>query len=141
MASRSRLHNDLRPNETSPKIAQEQIIMTIRYSNGYTVEAILLTHTQESMRVEIQGGDDVAEFREINGRWVSEDCEPVEMEFAWTRRADAPVVTVDDCICSQELAARLLDMLFSGESDPETIAAMNRVSAIASAPVYHHVVL
>jgi hypothetical protein len=112
--------------------------MTIRYNNGYTVDALLLAQTEASMRVGLRGGEDVVEFRKIKGRWVSEDCEPVEVEFAWTRRSDEPTVTLDDCICSPELAAQLLHMLFSGEVDPET--AMKAVARVAAAPAHTHVV-
>ena len=92
--------------------------MTIRYSNGYTVDGILLSREGNSMRVAIQDCDEVAEFFEINGTWVSVACEPVEVEFAWMRRGELPEVTEADCICSEELAARLVEMLFAGENPP-----------------------
>jgi hypothetical protein len=34
------------------------------------------------MRVAVKDTDDAAEFRMINGAWVSEDCEIVRLEFA-----------------------------------------------------------
>ena len=114
--------------------------MTIRYSNGYSVEAVLLSHAQDTMRVEVRGGCDVVELRKINGRWVSEDCEPVDVDLAWAQQKDLPIVSVNDCICPPELAAKLLHMLFSGEKDAAAIAAMNRAGAVNAAPVYQRLV-
>ena len=111
--------------------------MTLRYSNGHTVEAILLSRNENRMRVSIQGLDDAMQLTEINGAWVTEDCEPVQVEPAWKRHSDLPVVKLDDCICSHELAARLLHMLFSGENDPEVSAAIERT---ACEPTYTQVV-
>jgi hypothetical protein len=140
MASRFSLHNDLRPNDTSPKIAQEQINMTIRYSNGYTVEAVPLSRGENVIRVEVRGGSDVLELRQINGQWITEDCEPVEVNFGWVQHKDVPVVTINDCICSPELAAKLLHMLFSGEDAPAAIDAIDRAASVNGAPVCHQVV-
>lgn len=112
--------------------------MTIRYSNGYTVEAVLLARTEDSLRVQMRGVDDVVEFRNVDGRWISEDCEPVEIEFAWAQ-LDEPTVVVDDCICSPELAARLLHLLFSGEASPESVRAVRKAGE-AERPVHSHVV-
>jgi hypothetical protein len=105
--------------------------MIIRYSNGQIVEAILLARTGNSMRVAIQESDETAEFHAINGTWVSEDCEPVEVEFARMRSRDIPVVTETDCICSHALAARLVHMLFSGEDAPKA-TLVSRAAAYAS---------
>jgi hypothetical protein len=93
--------------------------MTIRYSNGQTVEAILLSRTSNSMRAAMRGSEEVVEFFDINGIWVTEHCEPVEVEFAWMRHADVAEITETDCICPPELAARLLHLLFSGEDAPK----------------------
>jgi hypothetical protein len=89
--------------------------MTIHYSNGKSVEAILLNRTDNSMRVALRGSDDIAEFHEVNGFWVSENCELVDVEFAWMRHAQLPAVTEADCVCSQELASRLIHLLYAGE--------------------------
>jgi hypothetical protein len=97
--------------------------MTIRYNNGRAVEAILLSRTQNAMRVAIKESDDTAELREINGTWVSEDCGPVQVEFAWMRNVERPVVTVENCVCSEELAGRLIQMLFAGDEAPKALAS------------------
>ena len=112
--------------------------MTIRYINGYTQQAMLLSRSENSMRVAIQGSEDVLQFTQVNGTWITEDCEPVQVDFAWSRTADLPVVTLKDCICSHELAARLLHLLFTGENPPEGEGAA--VRTIVSTPVYCQVV-
>ena len=87
----------------------------IRYRDGHTVEAALLARTAKSMRVAINGSDDAVEFQQVHGTWVSDDCEPVTIEFDCDSVEHAPAVREEDRICARELAARLLRMLFSGE--------------------------
>lgn len=112
--------------------------MTIRYSNGFQVEGVLLTRTEDSMRVAVQGSDDILQLSLILGQWITEDCELVQVNFAWAKQDDRTVVTLDDCICSKDLAAKLLHLLFSGDQDAEAEAAA--LGAAASAPVYHQVI-
>ena len=76
--------------------------MTIQYSDGKAVEAVVMSRTETTLRAVIEGADDVTEFSNIHGIWVSEDCEPVTIVFAWQRR-NSP-----KAMCSQELAARLV---------------------------------
>ena len=57
--------------------------MTIYYTDGRSLEGVLLRRTDDSLRVAVEGSDDVEEFTRINGVWVSGDCEPVRIEFAW----------------------------------------------------------
>ncbi len=87
--------------------------MTIRYQNGTVIEGSTLFRTEETMRVAVKGGDDVMQFTNIHGTWVSEDCEPVIMEIGMTRR---PVAGYSDAgfICPPELASRLVGLLFTG---------------------------
>jgi hypothetical protein len=112
--------------------------MTIRYNNGYQIEGVLLSRNDTAMRVAVTGSEDVLHLNQINGTWVTEDCEPVHVDFAWAKKEELPVVTLDDCICSKELAAELLHLLFSGDQDAEAEAAA--LSASATAPIYHQVV-
>jgi hypothetical protein len=93
--------------------------MIIRYADGTTVEAILVSRNGNTMRVVMRGSDDVAEFTGWNGTWVAEDCEPVTIEFEWQRQALSQPVTEDDCVCPRELASRLIHLLFSGRNDEE----------------------
>jgi len=55
--------------------------MLIRYGDGRILTGILLALTGSAMRVAVKDEDDVAEYRLVNGRWISEDCEPVTFEF------------------------------------------------------------
>jgi hypothetical protein len=96
--------------------------MIITYSDGRAVEAALLKRTNESMRVAIEGSDDVTEFRNINGRWVSEDCEPASIEFEWQRKGRKPAVSEADCCWSCEQAARLLGSLIGGVLECEDVS-------------------
>jgi hypothetical protein len=91
--------------------------MIITYANGTTLEAILVTRHEHTIRVAVRGGDDLLEFKDINGTWVSEDCEPVRIEFEWQRHGHQPEVSEADCICSQDLAARLIHLLLNGDEE------------------------
>lgn len=55
--------------------------MLIRYTDGRIVAGILLALCGTAMRVALKNEDDVAEYRLVNGHWISEDCEPVTFEF------------------------------------------------------------
>lgn len=111
--------------------------MTIRYSNGYQIEGVILTSNENSMRVALQGSNDVLQLNDFHGTWVTEDCEPVHVELEWAKREE-PVVTLDDCLCSKELAAKLLHLLFSGEQVAES--EIVSLSAPVGAPVYQQIV-
>jgi hypothetical protein len=65
----------------------------------------------------MEHADDAIELSDINGTWVAADCEPVSIEFAWQRHDFQKTVTEADCICSHELAARLIHSLFTGAQE------------------------
>jgi hypothetical protein len=78
------------------------------------------------MRVAIRDSDDVAGFREIDGAWFAEDGQPVEIEYAWMRRKSQSIPVAEECVCSQEMASRLVRLLFAGdtrESIPVKVAS------------------
>src|ERR1035437_2244660 len=89
-------------------------IVTITYPNGTVLEAIVLSHEENEIRTIVAGCDDVLAFTRIHGTWISEEIEPVAIEFAWQRRGTSPSTSEDDCVCSKGLAARLIAMLLSG---------------------------
>ena len=100
--------------------------MTIKYANGTKMEAVIVTRRENTIRVAVKGGDDLVEFTDVNGTWVSEDCEPVQIEFAWQRRERPIEYSEADFVCPQELAARLIHMLRAGEEqERETLAPAN----------------
>ncbi len=108
--------------------------MTIRYVNGQILEAVLLSRTESTIRVAIRGCQDSLELNQIHGVWVAEDCEPVEVEFSWTRYGAAQEVRESDCVCSHDLAARLIHMLYAGsEETPAAPAALTRNMVVAAA--------
>ena len=90
--------------------------MTIRYADGKAVEGVTLARTANMMRVAIEGSDDAAEFINVHGTWISEDCEPVTLEYGPRRNAPT-MVTEPDCICSRDLAARLIDLLLTDSAE------------------------
>ena len=111
--------------------------MTITYLDGRTVPAVLLTRTGDAIRVAIEGADDATEFRRMNGVWVSDDCEPARIEFAWERIAPEAPISEADCCCSQELADRLIHLLFSDsqDEDDEVPASPSAADATATSKI------
>jgi hypothetical protein len=97
--------------------------MVIRYKNGQKIEGVLLSRTAKVMRVALQGSEDVLVLNEVNGSWITDDCEPVEVSFAW-ELPPAPVVREEDFICSPELAAQLIDMLQNCEESESNSKAL-----------------
>jgi hypothetical protein len=93
--------------------------MTITYSDGTILEAIVFAHEEESLRVVVAGEGDVRILRRVDGNWLSEDNQPVTVRFAWESQNPAVVPTEADCICPPELATRLIAMLNenTGEDD------------------------
>jgi len=107
--------------------------MTLIYADGSRTEAFLLARTENRIRVAIPGSDDPLEFTDMHGTWVSEDCEPVCVEFAWQGKTREEVLTEADCICSHELAARLIHLLWSGNDEDRLRAEPEAViSKVAS---------
>jgi hypothetical protein len=97
--------------------------MTITYLDGKTLEAVQLARAGSTLRVAVENADDVLEFTDINGTWVSEDCEPVRIEFAWQRKPRQEAVTEADCICPKDLAAELVRLFLSGDEQELTAMA------------------
>ena len=92
--------------------------MTITYANGQTIKAALVIRIDNRIRVVTAGSDDVTEFTQISGStWVSEDCEAVRIEFG-PQRANREY-TDGDCVCSHELAARLIHLLLHPDENEE----------------------
>jgi hypothetical protein len=91
-------------------------MMTIRYQNGERKQAITLSRTESKMRVAIPDTEDALELRKLSGTWVTDDCEPVTIEYP-SRRAASVTVTEEDCICSADLAAHLIRLLHTDSSE------------------------
>ena len=97
-------------------ITLENRKVTIRQTNGEMVEGVVLTRTEFKMRVAVKNADDAAVFVWVDGTWISEDCEAVDIEFEWRRHKPREPVTEAECICPKELARRLIDGLVSGDA-------------------------
>jgi len=108
--------------------------MTIRYQNGQTDEAIILSRTDTAMRVILRNSDDVLELQFLSGAWVTDDCEPITVEFGSRRTPGAPI-TEKDCICSVDLAAYLIHLLLTDSSEdmPEAPGAARDHKVCATA--------
>lgn len=86
--------------------------MIIKFANGKTVEGFLLARNENAMRVALEGSPDAAEFVEVEGTWLAEDLQPVEITFEWQRVSlEKDVLTEAQCICPQDLAAHLVRLL------------------------------
>jgi hypothetical protein len=103
--------------------------MVLIYADGSKTEALILARTENTLRVAIPGGDDSLELTNIHGAWVTEDCEPVRVQFAWEGKTHEEILTEADSVCSKELAGHLLRLLWSGSDEdprdiqPKTLAA------------------
>lgn len=110
--------------------------LTIRYASGLTKESVLLSRTKDLLRVAMEDCEDVTELRLVNGTWITDECEPVQVTYAWDRDP-APEVTEADCICPSDLAARLVRLLYvAEEEEPKPQAAPLTRSATASPLVF-----
>ena len=54
--------------------------MIVRYPGAGSVAAVLLGASGNIIRLAMDGWDDVAEFRLVNGEWLSEDNETVDID-------------------------------------------------------------
>jgi hypothetical protein len=82
--------------------------MTIKYTDGRTVQGAILSRSDNVIRAALKVGDGAVKFTRLNGTWIAEDREPVQIEFAWQRHSRSEVVAEADGICSKELASRLI---------------------------------
>jgi len=108
--------------------------MTIRYLNGETIEAVLLAQTGNTLRAAARGSEDLLELTQVNGNWITDDCEPVQVTFEWQRQQKTEEVTLDECLCSPDLAALLINLLHtSSEDDAPEAAPVNEMMLSACA--------
>src|SRR5579862_977151 len=86
--------------------------MFITFSDGHEGEAVIYS-TDPMLRVALRGADDLLGFACIRGQWVSENCEPVRIDFAWERFEPQAIPAEAECICPKELADELIKYLYS----------------------------
>jgi hypothetical protein len=97
--------------------------VTITCPHGTVLEARLLSQQDNEIRAVAAGCDDTLVFTRFNSTWISEHLDPVVIKFAWQRSESSPVGPEDNCVCSKELANRLVQSLLCGcepeiESEP-----------------------
>lgn len=95
--------------------------MIIKYPDGRTVQGVILSRSDNIVRAALDGYDDAAEFTRLDGSWISEDSEPVQIEFGWQGLSRSEEVSEADCICSNELRSRLIHLLLHGSDEAELV--------------------
>ncbi len=70
--------------------------MLIRYQNGDLFEGVILSLHGGVLRVALKDGDDVTEFRLVNGVWLSDTCEPVTFDFTMAVLAAVGIVPPEE---------------------------------------------
>lgn len=95
--------------------------MTIKYEDGKTVEGFLLSRNGNSMRVALEGTQDVVEYIDVQGTWISENLETVAITFEWQKRIAAmESQSEDDFVCPPELASYLIRVLETDSEEERT---------------------
>jgi hypothetical protein len=88
--------------------------MTICYPDRTVVNALLLSRANDILRAAAPHDADVRTFTLRNGCWMSENCEPVTLEFDWEQSQQAAIPEETECICSKAFARKLISMLVAG---------------------------
>jgi hypothetical protein len=91
----------------------------IIYANGTVTEALLLSREGDTLRAAVPGEDDIRELTRTERGWITQEWEPVTIEFEWQRNLAAEVPNETDCICSKELADRLKAKLLGVPAEDE----------------------
>jgi len=81
--------------------------MTIKNRDRRAVEAALLPRAQTSNHT-MTKVENTVKFPNI---WISQDRKPIQTDVAWQLHDQTLTVSEADCICSHELATRLIDSL------------------------------
>ena len=69
----------------------------------------------------MSGESDARTIRRIRGGWISEECDPVTVEFAWERHGLPKVPDENDCICPKQMASRLISMMLAGVGEDDLL--------------------
>ncbi len=98
--------------------------MVVTFGNGQSVRAVILAREENEIRAALEGSEDTTRFINVNGTWVSDECEPVGIEFHWQRRIALPTPEEAECICPKDMAAKLIRLLHYGEREEDEASAM-----------------
>ena len=88
--------------------------MTIIYPGGTAVEALVLSVNPGSLAVAVAGRNQVRRFERVDGDWISEAGEPVQVRYA--PQTDATTAE-SDFVCPKKLGRQLISNLMSGEQN------------------------
>jgi hypothetical protein len=102
--------------------------MTITRRNGQTTEALLLSRSDQNMRIVLKGSDDTCELSGVSGERLL-NREAVRVQFAWEGNREEAVPEAAECVCSPELANRLIEALFDRSREPQLEAGRSYFSA------------
>ena len=91
--------------------------VSIRHSSGKTVEGIILTQRDQTIRVAVKGYADAVVLTCANGTWISDECEAVVIESGRQQYSHNENVSLSDCICPKELATQLIRRLLGGDDE------------------------
>jgi hypothetical protein len=95
--------------------------MTIIFPDGTRLQADLSMRSADTLLVAIAGQVATCVFTRMSGVWISEDDDPVTIEF---QREKLPrAVPLDDSNCGKPLASRLLARLLD-PSDGDLLEGM-----------------
>ena len=96
--------------------------MTITFPDGTRLQADLSMRSADTLLVVIPGQVATCVFTRMSGVWISEDDDPVTIEFQREKRLST-VPSVDDSNCGKPLASRLLARLLD-PSDGDLLEGM-----------------
>ena len=91
--------------------------MTITYPDGTSVQAILLSRSIDTLRAAVTGDDDLRTFTLVDNTWVSEGRVQVTIKYEWQLGGEATTPAMSECICSKQLASRLISHLLNPNRD------------------------
>lgn len=87
--------------------------MTIKYLDGTVLQGLLVSRGDDTLRAAFPGDDDVRTFTLVSGTWISEECEPVKLNFP-QRGEQAREVEV---VCSKKQTSRIMSVLRACSGD------------------------
>jgi hypothetical protein len=91
--------------------------MTIVYSGGTAVEALVVSAAPGSLEVAIAGSHELRRFAQVEGAWISEAGEPVQIRYASQPDPQNAAPAESDFVCPKKLGRQLISNLMSGEQE------------------------
>jgi hypothetical protein len=92
-------------------------LMTIIYPGGTAVEALVVSAAPGSLEVAIAGSHEVRRFEQVEGAWISEARELVQIRYASQPDPQNAALAESDFVCPKKLGRQLISNLMSGEQE------------------------